>query len=362
MVQGYNYRFLESKSSPKENISILFSSKIKGRDVNNLKNFIKSIIDTTSTEERDRLELIIKFDKQDDRKLIIGNFGPYIEHYDNTGCGELFKLYKGLAIRSIVYDKCEGRSSIHDFLSYMGTIAHPDSVLYFNVADDFLFVRTNWVTDLLNVYKKSVTETGGFCIVGPCSTKQQQYGIWNKGNKKYFYNEERDGPLLPWDSQMMPINKWCEFSDISPQMINNIISRKISIKDSKLNNYIGEYCPIFSRRLYDVISGNFWMASIDAYFTFLGCILSKFYDLNITTRINNFYARNNFTIDSEPVTNAPNPSYNYNTYSGGEPHIRNLNRLFRLLSQQAHNIRLNYDDNPKPLQLIDKYEGRGMRL
>ena len=362
-MKEYNYRFLESKSSPKENISILFSSKIKGRDVNYLKNFIKSIIDTTSTEERDRLELIIKFDKQDNMKFIIDNLGVYVEHYDNTGCGELFKLYKGLAIRSIIYDKCEGRSSIHDFLSYMGTVAHPDSVLYFNVADDFLFIRNNWVTDLFNVYKKSVIETGGFCIVGPCSTKQQQYPTdCKEGNKKYFYNEKRDGPLLPWDSKMMPINKWCKFPDISPQTINNIISRKITIKESKLSNYIGEYCPIFSRKLYDVISGNFWMASIDAYFTFLSCILSKFYNLNITTRINNFYARNNFTIDSAPAIYAPNPSYNYNTYSGGEPHIRNLTRLFKLIYQQAHNIRLNYDDNPKPLLHISKYEICGMRI
>ena len=104
------------------------------------------------------------------------------------------------------------------------------------------------------------------------------------------------------------------------------------------------------------------MASIDAYFTFLSCILSKFYNLNITTRINNFYARNNFTIDSAPAIYAPNPSYNYNTYSGGEPHIRNLTRLFKLIYQQAHNIRLNYDDNPKPLLHISKYEICGMRI
>ena len=350
----YFHNFVECLSTNKEGISILFSSIYKDRHASNprvsnpdnLKKFIKSIIDTTSEEERSRLEIIIKFDIQDDLDFIKNNFGQHVIYFNNYG--DMVKLYKGIAIRCIVYDKSEGRASIHDFLSYLGSIAHPDSVLYFNVADDFIFVRKNWVTDLLNVYNKSKKEKNGFCIIGPCSTKQTKYTEQLKDEDKlYYYDEERDGEFFPWDDKMTPIDKWSTFPDVSLEMLDNIASNTITVHNSALHKYIGEYCPVFSKKVYDIISGNFWMPSIDAYFTFLGAILAKKFNMSITTRIENFYVRDNLTIEPPPIGGpsntglAPVPDYNYNTFSGGQQVIRNCQRFFSLISQQALNIKLN---------------------
>tara|TARA_R100001594_G_scaffold84189_1_gene118709 strand:+ start:7653 stop:8786 length:1134 start_codon:yes stop_codon:yes gene_type:complete len=355
--------YIEGVPKNKPSISILFSSVFKERspsnprlgNAKNLALFINSIINTTTEEERERLEIIIKFDTQDDLDWIKNNFGEHIIYFDKRSdhedrdldYGDLIKSYKGLAIRCVVYDKSEGRASIHDFLSYMGSIAHPDSVLYFNVADDFIFLRKNWVTDLLSTYKKAKKEKNGFCIIGPCSTKQIEYtNEIEEQDKVYYYNKERDGELYPWDEKMMPINEWSSFPDVTPEIINNIASGAVKIHDTPLHKYIGEYCPVFSKEVYDAISGNFWMPSIDAYFTFLGAILAKKFDLSITTRIQNFYSRNTLTVETPPENQhrewtAPVLDYNYNTFSGAQQIIRNCKRLFSLITQQALNIKLN---------------------
>ena len=344
-------------------MSIIFSSRFKDNPTCNLFRCLESIIDTTTEEERTRLELLIKMDL-DDTSIpdeIINTFkvihkGKYYELHRN---------YKGVHVRIYIYKRGEGRGDLHNVLSYLGTLAGYESVMFMNIADDFIFTKTNWVTNILNSYDASLKVNKGILIIGPCSENVSSPTtiISNppagEGEVKApdiiisgsTVSTNPDGMPLRRTTQddLMPLNNWCDFNYVTQNELDEIITGQKTILWSNLNQYIGEYCPIFSKKLFNIISGQFWMANIDAYFTILGAVLALRHNIKITTRIKNFYIRKQDTTPTKeqelPQWGSGMPDYNFNTFSGKFPEIRNCKSFFNLISQQALNIKLNLNND-----------------
>jgi hypothetical protein len=346
-------------------MSIMFSLRFKNNPTCNLFRCLESIIDTTTEEERTRLELLIKMDL-DDTSIpdeIINTFkvihkGKYYELHRN---------YKGVHVRIYIYKRGEGRGDLHNVLSYLGTLASYESVMFMNIADDFIFTKTNWVTNILNLYNFSLKVNKGMLIIGPCSetvdsptTEQVKAEIMAGRSISLSFptNSGVWGPGIRCATQddLMPLNNWCDFNYVTQNELNEIITGQKTILWSNLNQYIGEYCPIFSKKLFNIISGQFWMASIDAYFTILGAVLALRHNIKITTRIKNFYIREQTITSTKeeegyikeqelPQWGFGLPDYNFNTFSGRFPEIRNCKSFFNLISQQALNIKLNLNND-----------------
>ena len=314
-------------------MSVIFSSRFKDNPTCNLLTCLKSIIDTTTEEERMRLEVLIKMDL-DDTSIpdeIINTFkvvhkGKYFELHRN---------YEGVHVRIFIYSRGEGRGDLHNALSYLGTLVSYESAMFMNIADDFIFTKSNWVTNTLNLYDISLKRNNGILIIGPCSENFAPPSLTEKALFKTKKTQD----------ELMPIGKWCDFNYITENELDEIITGQKTILWSNLNQYIGEYCPIFSKKLYNIISGQFWMANIDAYFTILGVVLALKHNIKITTRIKNFYIRKQDTTSTKeqalPQWGSGMPDYNFNTFSGSQPKIRNCKSFFNLVSQQALNIKLN---------------------
>jgi hypothetical protein len=318
-------------------MSIIFSSRFKDNPTCNLFRCLESIIDTTTEEERTRLELLIKMDL-DDTSIpdeIINTFkvihkGKYYELHRN---------YKGVHTRIYIYKRGEGRGDLHNVLSYLGTLAGYESAMFMNIADDFIFTKTNWVTNILNLYNFSLKVNKGMLIIGPCSENFAPPSL----------TENKLGKHKKTQDDLMPIGKWCDFNYVTHNELDEIINGQKTVLWSNLNQYIGEYCPIFSKKIFNIISGQFWMANIDAYFTILGAVLALRHNIKITTRIKNFYIRKQDTTPAKeqqlPQWGTGMPDYNFNTFSGKFPEIRNCKSFFNLISQQALNIKLNLNND-----------------
>ena len=237
--------------------------------------------------------------------------------------------------------------------------------MFMNIADDFIFTKNNWVTNILNSYDASLKVNKGILIIGPCSENVSSPTtiISNppagEGEVKApdiiisgsTVSTNPDGMPLRRTTQddLMPLNNWCDFNYVTQNELDEIITGQKTILWSNLNQYIGEYCPIFSKKLFNIISGQFWMANIDAYFTILGAVLALRHNIKITTRIKNFYIRKQDTTPTKeqelPQWGSGMPDYNFNTFSGKFPEIRNCKSFFNLISQQALNIKLNLNND-----------------
>ena len=348
-------------------MSIVFSSRFKDNPTCNLFRCLESIIDTTTEEERIRLEVLIKMDLDDTsipdeiiKTFKIVHKGKYFELHRN---------YEGVHVRIFIYSRGEGRGDLHNALSYLGTLVSYESVMLMNIADDFIFTKNNWVTNILNLYNSSLKVNKGILIIGPCSETVSDPDIIisnppaGEGEVKapdiiisgstVSTNPPGMLPRRTTQDDLMPLNKWCNFNYVTQNELDEIITGQKTILCSNLNQYIGEYCPVFSKKLYNIISGQFWMANIDAYFTILGAVLALRHNIKITTRIKNFYIREQKIKSVEELKghirkrpwDLDSPGYNLNTFSGAQPKIRNCKSFFNLVSQQALNIKLNLNND-----------------
>ena len=317
-------------------MSIVFSSRFKDNPTCNLFRCLESIIDTTTEQERSRLEILIKMDLDDTsipdeivKTFTVVHKGKYFA---------LHRKYEGIHVRIFIYSRGEGRGDLHNALSYLSTLVSYESVMLMNISDDFLFTKSNWVTNILNLYDISLKRNKGILIIGPCSETVAPVSTTDKALGKAQQTQD----------ELMPIGKWCDFNYVTQNEFDEIITGQKTIFWSNLNQYIGEYCPIFSRKLLNIISGQFWMANIDAYFTILGAMLALKHNIKITTRIENFYIREQKIKSVEELKGMMKPrpwgtdslDYNFNTVSNFTK-IRNCKSFFNLISQQALNIKLN---------------------
>jgi glycosyltransferase involved in cell wall biosynthesis len=115
-------------------ISILFCSRIKDNPASGLKALFDSIVATTSPTEREQIEVLIKFDEDDDQ------------------CpGEAFFAQYPFPVRTFVFARGEGRHGLHHAQEYLFAQRDPRSRFLLMTADDFVFNRAGWVREILAV-------------------------------------------------------------------------------------------------------------------------------------------------------------------------------------------------------------------
>ena len=111
----------------------MFSSRFMAdKPENPLFNFLSSFCDNTNKEERELTELLIKFDEDDELR-------PEKEELDHFG----------LNIRTFVWPRHGGRASIHEVNNILYKFASKDCKFVQFIADDFIFTRPNFVTEIL---------------------------------------------------------------------------------------------------------------------------------------------------------------------------------------------------------------------
>jgi len=123
-------------------ITICLPSRRNGNLSSNLERFINNIDSICSEKEKEKIEIIIKFDSDDSIPDFIktNNF--------------LFP------IKYVQYNRCEGRWDYHSFLNYLITLRNDKSKCCINMADDFI-IRKPFVDKILQIFEEKP-----FSIVG----------------------------------------------------------------------------------------------------------------------------------------------------------------------------------------------------
>jgi len=124
-------------------IAILFCSRVKDNPDSNIKRLLDTAVATTTPEEREQIEFLVKFDDDDDQRPPDSFFAQY-----------------PLKIRLFSWSRGEGRHYLHHAQEYMFAQRDPRSSYCLMTADDFRFTRPNWVTEI-HSFKEE------FCIISP---------------------------------------------------------------------------------------------------------------------------------------------------------------------------------------------------
>ena len=122
--------------------SLIFSSRFNenyNRSTNPLFRLLQSFKDNTTKEERNLTEFLIKFD--DDDKNI-----PTQEELDSFG----------LNIQKFVWGRHGGRGSLHEVQNILYKFADKRCKFVQFIADDFVFTRPNFVSEILEYSDKYV--------------------------------------------------------------------------------------------------------------------------------------------------------------------------------------------------------------
>ena len=116
-------------------ISFLFSSRKKDNPDHDLLLLLKSFTHFTTPEERSKCEFVIKFDEDDDE---IEELKKFLEEGDS-----------GLIVKTFTWAQNGGRNSLHEVQSLLYGYIDPKVTWIQVIADDFVFTRPNFVTEIL---------------------------------------------------------------------------------------------------------------------------------------------------------------------------------------------------------------------
>lgn len=138
-------------------ISVIFCSRVKDNPASNLPYLLDSVMQTTTEEERQHIEFLIKYDDDD----------------DGRPPEEFFQKYP-FTIRIFSWSRGEGRHYLHHAQEYLFTQRDPRSRFCLMTADDFFFFRPGWVSEVL-------ANTDEFCIIGHNRPNIEDYaGIYER--------------------------------------------------------------------------------------------------------------------------------------------------------------------------------------
>jgi hypothetical protein len=247
-------------------ISIIFCSRAQDNPDSNLKKLLDSTAAHTSPEERRQIELLIKLDDDDDERRPTESF---LAEYP-------------FPIRTFVWSRGEGRHSLHHAQEYLFAQRDPRSRFCIMTADDFIFTRSGFVTDILNVEDE-------FCILGhtrpPIETFAGRY--------------EDDAVIRRWVTAF------------------------------------GCLSPVVSVRLIEVCQNFGWQSNVDSWLMGLSVALFDLYKIIIWKPIEPYYERGGgYGLGDTPTYN------NMELTSQKGP----LNKYwFELIRRQARNIFLNME-------------------
>ena len=271
-------------------LSVLFCSRAAGNDASNVKRLLDSTVEHTTPEERRQIEFLIKYDDDDHERPSQEFFASY--PFD---------------VRTFVWSRGEGRHSLHHAQEYMFAQRDPRSTHCLMTSDDFLFTRSNFVTEILSVKDE-------FCIIGhnrPCI--ELYAGVYEQEEK---------------------IREW-------------VVA-------------FGNLAPVVSARLIEVCQNFGWQANVDSWLMGLSVVLYDLYGIVIWKAMRPFYKRGGGyglgdtpTYNNMELTNQKGP---YNKY------------WFELVRRQARNVYLNMEhgtdlrQGPSPLRrLWFKFRAKPLR-
>ena len=123
-------------------LSVIFCSRAKDNPASDLRKLLDSAAEHVRSEERGKIEFLIKFDADDEQRL------P-----DSVLAGYPFR------VRSYVWSRGEGRHGLHHAQEYLFAQRDPRTRFCLMTADDFHFTRPGFVSEILSVPEE-------FCIIG----------------------------------------------------------------------------------------------------------------------------------------------------------------------------------------------------
>ena len=250
-------------------ISVLFCSRVKGNPDSQLPRMLDSLMEHTTPEERDQIEFLIKYDDDDDEKPEDGFFDRY-----------------PFRIRTFVWSRGEGRHSLHHAQEYLFAQRHPASRFCLMTADDFVFTRSGFISEILAIPEE-------FCIVGHNRPPIEAYaGVYEK--------EEM-------------VRQW-------------VVS-------------FGCWSPVISSRLIEVCQNFGWQANVDSWLMGLSVALYDLYGIVLWKTLPSFYARGGSY--ERPASCGGAPTYNNMELTNN---VGPINKYwFELVKRQARNIYLNIE-------------------
>ena len=259
-------------------LSICLSSRIINNPSSNLKRFLDSLDNFTKNDEKDKIEILIKFDNDD----IIPEFVLNSEY--------------PFPIKYFQYERGEGRWDIANVLNFLITMVDEKCKFIMNIADDFV-IDKYFLTDLLKIDEYSII--GGASWAHP-------YGKEYDPGKRNLYMK----PPLGVDPRN--IDHW--------------------------GYSIGAYAPIFGRKLMLSTGCNVLINSVDFYFVSLALEIYNKHGLNIWKDFHNFYDRiESYNASRKKCYNL----LDYPANDGGFLSSEYERRYFEIVSSQATNIYLN---------------------
>ena len=136
-------------------ISVIFCSRVKDNPDSDVKRLLDSAEAYIRPDERDQIEFLIKYDDDDDERLPDSFFARY-----------------PFSVRTFVWSRGEGRHYLHHAQEYLFAQRDPRLRFLLMTADDFYFMRSNFVTEILDIREE-------FCILGPSRPHIESYaGIY----------------------------------------------------------------------------------------------------------------------------------------------------------------------------------------
>lgn len=247
-------------------LSVLFCSRAKDNPDCGLGRMLESAADCTTPAERANIEFLIKFDSDDDQRL---------------SDAELAKF--PFSIRTFAWSRGEGRHGLHHAQEYLFAQRDPRSRMLYMTADDFVFNRAGFVSDVL-------AEQDEFVIMGHRRPLIESFkGRW-----------EQEEAVREW-----------------------VVA-------------FGPWSPVISARLMEVCQNFGWQANVDSWLMGLSVALYDLYGIVIWKKHEEFYRRGG--AGDRPASTTPN------TYNNME--LTNLigpkNKYwFELVKRQARNVYLN---------------------
>lgn len=246
-------------------ISVLFCSRVKDNPDSNLPRFLDSAVTHIAPHERDQIEFLIKYDSDDDARPPDSFFAKY-----------------PFAIRTFSFSRGEGRHSLHHAQEYLFAQRDPRSRFCFMTADDFVFTRSGFVSEILSNQDE-------FVIMGPTRPLIEAYaGI---------YEEEQ------------AIRQWAVC--------------------------FGSWSPVVSVRFFEVCQNFGWQANVDGWLMGLCVVLWDLYRIILWKTHEPFYARGG------GYGLGDTPTYNNMELTGMKGPFNKY--WFELLRRQARNLFLNIE-------------------
>jgi len=132
-------------------ISVIFCSRVKDNPDSNVARLLDSITACTTPAERQQIEVLIKYDSDDDCRPQEGFFSQF-----------------PFAIKTFTWSRGEGRHGLHNAQEYLFTQRNPQSRFLLMTADDFIFTRPGFVREILAIQDE-------FCILGHCRPPIEAY-------------------------------------------------------------------------------------------------------------------------------------------------------------------------------------------